>query len=160
MFMAGVLTSENVLILRAYRQFGLKFPIHSSYNLSVPVYMSVAKGLINGVTFVDAYDPEKPEVKAFEAAYKKATGKDSFNLHGYGYDGIMLVAEAIKKAGSADREKIREAMQTVTYKGVMGARGMEYRFPEGKRTGFDPNGMVVRVYENDKQGRVIYTGQK
>jgi branched-chain amino acid transport system substrate-binding protein len=160
MFMAGVLTAENVLILRAYRQFGLKFPIHSSYNLSVPVYMSVAKGLINGVTFVDAYDPEKPEVKAFEAAYKKATGKDSFNLHGYGYDGIMLVAEAIKKAGSADREKIREAMQTVTYKGVMGAKGMEYRFLEGKRTGFDPNGMVVRVYEGDKQGRVIHTGQK
>jgi len=160
MFMAGVLTAENVLILRAYRQFGLKFPIHSSYNLSVPVYMSVAKGLINGVTFVDAYDPEKPEVKEFEAAYKKATGKDSFNLHGYGYDGIMMVAEAIKKAGSTDKEKIREAMQTLKYKGVMGAKGMEYSFPEGKRVGFDPNGMVVRVYEGDKQGRVVYTGQK
>ncbi|HET7668963.1 MAG TPA: ABC transporter substrate-binding protein [Burkholderiales bacterium] len=160
MFMAGVLTAENVLILRAYRQFGLKFPIHSSYNLSVPVYMSVAKGLINGVTFVDAYDPEKPEVKEFEAAYKKATGKDSFNLHGYGYDGIMMVAEAIKKAGSTDKEKIREAMQTLKYKGVMGAKGMEYSFPEGKRAGFDPNGMVVRVYENDKQGRVVHTGQK
>src|SRR3982751_4337036 len=115
MFMAGVLTAENVLILRAYRQFGLKFPIHSSYNLSVPVYMSVAKGLINGVTFVDAYDPDKPEVKAFEAAYKKATGKDPFNLHGYGYDGIMMVAEAIKRAGSVDKEKIRAAMQTLTY---------------------------------------------
>lgn len=160
LFMAGVLTAENVLILRAYRQYGLKFPIHSSYNLSVPVYMSVAKGLVNGVTFVDAYDPDKPEVKEFVAAYKKATGKEPFNLHGYGYDGIHIVAEAIKKAGSTDREKIREAMQTVTYKGVMGAKGMEYRFPDGKRVGFDPNGMVVRVYEGDKQGRVIYTGQK
>jgi len=160
MFMAGVLTAENVLILRAYRQFGLKFPIHSSYNLSVPVYMSVAKGLINGVTFVDAYDPEKPEVKEFEAAYKKATGKDPFNLHGYGYDGIHLVAEAIKKAGSTDKEKIREAMQSLRYKGVMGAKGMEYYFPEGKRAGFDPNGMVVRVYEGDRQGKVVHTGQK
>jgi branched-chain amino acid transport system substrate-binding protein len=160
MFMAGVLTAENVLILRAYRQFGLKFPIHSSYNLSVPVYMSVAKGLINGVTFVDAYDPEKPEVKEFEAAYRKATGKDPFNLHGYGYDGIHLVAEAIKKAGSTDKEKIREAMQSLRYKGVMGAKGMEYYFPEGKRAGFDPNGMVVRVYEGDRQGKVVHTGQK
>jgi len=160
MFMAGVLTAENVLILRAYRQFGLKFPIHSSYNLSVPVYMSVAKGLVDGVTFVDAYDPDKPEVKAFVAAYKKETGKEPFNLHGYGYDGIMIVAEAIRKAGSTDKEKIREAMQTVRYKGVMGAKGMEYSFPEGKRAGFDPNGMVVRVYEGDKQGRVVYTGQK
>jgi branched-chain amino acid transport system substrate-binding protein len=160
LFMAGVLTAENVLILRAYRQFGLKFPIHASYNLSVPVYMNVAKGLVNGVSFVDAYDPDKPQVKAFEAAYRKANGKDPFNLHGYGYDGMMMVAEAIKKAGSTDKEKIREAMQSVEYEGVMGAKGMKYHFPDGKRVGFDPNGMVVRVYENDKQGRVVYTGQK
>jgi branched-chain amino acid transport system substrate-binding protein len=160
MFLAGVLTAENVLIFRAYRELGLKFPIHSSYNLSVPIYETVAKGLVNGVTFVDAYDPEKSEVKAFEAAYKKATGKAPLNLHGYGYDGIMLVAEAIKKAGSTDKEKIRAAMQSLTYAGVMGAKGMKYQFPEGKRTGFDPNGMVVRVYEGDKQGRVLHVGQK
>jgi branched-chain amino acid transport system substrate-binding protein len=160
MFLAGVLTAENVLIFRAYRELGLKMPIHSSYNLSVPVYMTVAKGLVDGVTFVDAYDPDKPQVKAFEAAYKKETGKEPFNMHGYGYDGIHLVAEAIKKAGAPDKEKIRAAMQSLRYEGVMGAKGMKYSFPEGKRTGFDPNGMVVRVYEGDKQGRVVYTGQK
>ena len=160
MFMAGVLTPENVLILRAYRQMGLKFPIHSSYNLSVPQYMSVAKGLLNGITFVDAYDPEKPEVKKFEADYRKATGKLPYNIHGYGYDGIRMVTEAIKRAGSTDKEKIRAAMQSLTFSGVMGAKGMKYVFPEGKRTGFDPNGMVVRVYEGDKQGRVVHVGQK
>jgi branched-chain amino acid transport system substrate-binding protein len=160
MFMAGVLTPENVLILRAYRQMGLKFPIHSSYNLSVPQYMSVAKGLLNGLTFVDAYDPEKPEVKKFEADYRKATGKLPYNIHGYGYDGIRMVAEAIRRAGSTDKETIRAAMQSLSFSGVMGAKGMNYVFPEGKRTGFDPNGMVVRVYEGDQQGRVVHVGQK
>jgi branched-chain amino acid transport system substrate-binding protein len=160
MFLAGVLTAENVLIFRAYRELGVKFPIHSSYNLSVPIYETVAKGLVNGVTFVDAYDPDKPEVKAFEAAYKKATGKDPQNLHGYGYDGIMLIADAIRRAGSTDKEKIRAAMQSTNYAGVMGAKGMKYTFPEGKRVGFDPQGMVVRVYEKDKQGRVLHVGAK
>ena len=160
MFMAGVLTPENVLILRAYRQMGLKFPIHSSYNLSVPQYMSVAKGLLNGITFVDAYDPDKAEVKKFEADYQKATGKTPYNIHGYGYDGIRMVAEAIKQAGSTDKEKIRAAMQSLQFEGVMGTKGMKYVFPDGKRTGFDPNGMVVRVYEGDKQGRVVHVGQK
>ena len=159
-FLAGVLTAENVLIFRAYRELGVKFPIHSSYNLSVPIYETVAKGLVNGVTFVDAYDPEKAEVKAFEAAYKKATGKDPQNLHGYGYDGINLIADAIRRAGSTDKEKIRAAMQETDYAGVMGAKGMRYRFPAGKRVGFDPNGMVVRVYEKDKQGRVLHVGAK
>jgi branched-chain amino acid transport system substrate-binding protein len=161
MFMAGVLTPENVLILRAYRQMGLKFPIHSSYNLSVPQYMSVAKGLLNGITFVDAYDPQKPEVKKFEADYAKANGgKTPYNIHGYGYDGIHMVAAAIRAAGSTDKEKIRAAMQGLSYSGVMGTKGMKYQFPDGKRAGFDPNGMVVRVYEGDKQGRVVHVGQK
>jgi branched-chain amino acid transport system substrate-binding protein len=160
MFLAGVLTAENVLIFRAYKELGVKFPIHSSYNLSVPIYETVAKGLIDGITFVDAYDPDKPEVKAFEAAYKKATGKDPQNLHGYGYDGIMLIADAIRRAGSTDKEKIREAMQKTSYAGVMGKKGMKYSFPEGKRAGFDPDGMVVRVYEKDRQGRVLHVGSK
>ena len=160
MFLAGVLTAENVLIFRAYKELGVKFPIHSSYNLSVPIYETVAKGLIDGITFVDAYDPDKPEVKAFVAAYKKGTGKDPQNLHGYGYDGIMLIADAIRRAGSTDKEKIRAAMQQTDYAGVMGAKGMKYRFPEGKRVGFDPNGMVVRIYEKDRQGRVLHVGAK
>lgn len=160
LFMAGVLTAENVLIFKAYRQLRLKLPIHSSYNLSVPVYTSVAKGLIDGVTFVDAYDPDKTEVRQFVAEYSKATGKQPTNLHGYGYDGIMMVADAIRRARSTDKEKIREAMQQTSYAGVMGAKGMKYSFPEGKRTGFDPNGMVVRVYEGDQQGRVVHVGQK
>ena len=160
LFLAGVLTAENVLVFRAYKELGVKFPIHSSYNLSVPVYETVAKGLIDGITFVDAYDPDKPEVKAFEAAFRKATGKDPQNMHGYGYDGIMLVADAIRRAGSTDKEKIREAMQKTNYAGVMGAKGMKYSFPDGKRAGFDPNGMAVRVYDKDKQGRVVHVGQK
>jgi len=160
MFVAGVVTATNVLIFKSYRELGLKFPIHASYNLSVPIYETAAKGLVDGITFVDAYDPDKAEVKAFEAAYRKETGKEPVNLNGYGYDGIHLVTEAIKKAGSTDKEKVRAAMQSLTYAGVMGAKGMKYTFPEGKRTGFDPNGMVVRVYQGDRQGRVVHVGLK
>ena len=71
-----------------------------------------------------------------------------------------MVAEAIRQAGSTDKEKIRAAMQGLRFSGVMGAKGMTYSFPDGKRAGYDPNGMVVRVYEGDKQGRVVHVGQK
>ncbi|MBL0420078.1 ABC transporter substrate-binding protein [Ramlibacter sp. AW1] len=160
-FMTGVLTPENALILRAYRQLGLKAPVLGNYNLSVPQTSSVAKGLLDGVVFVDAFDPDKPETKRFIEAFKKDQGTEPYNLNGYGYDGVMLVADAIKRAGSTDKEKVREAMQaTKGFAGVMGAKGSSYGFPEGKRTGFDPNGMVVRVYEGDKQGKVVHVGAK
>jgi len=161
LFMAGVLTPENVLILRAHRQLGLKTPILGNYNLSVPQYSAVAKGLLDGVVFVDAFDPAKPETTRFIEGYRKDTGTEPYNLMGYGYDGIMMVADAIRRAGSTDKEKVRAAMQATSgYVGVMGGTGATYQFREGKRTGFDPNGMVVRVYEGDRQGRVVHVGLK
>ncbi len=161
LFMAGVVTPENVLMLRAYRQLGLKMPILASYNMSVPVYSSVAKGLLDGIAFVDAFDPARPEAKRFSEAFRKDSGTEPYNLHGYGYDGIYLVADAIRRAGSTDKDKIREAMQaTRGFVGVMGAQGSTYGFADGRRTGFDTNGMVVRVYEQDQQGRVVHTGSR
>lgn len=160
-FMTGVVTPQNVLLLKAYRQLGLTMPMLGNYNFSVPIYMSVAKGLLEGLVFVDAFDPQKAESKRFIEGYKKEYGVEPYNLHGYGYDGIKLVAAAITRAGSLDKEKIRAAMQaTKGLTGVMGAQGANYEFRDGKRTGFDPNGMVVRVMQNDKQGPVVHTGAR
>lgn len=160
-FLAGVLTPENALILRSYRQLGLKMPLLGNYNFSIPVYGTVAKGLLDGLAFVDAFDPAKPQTRTFIENFKKDSGKDPYNLNGYGYDGVMMVADAIKRAGSTDKEKVRAAMQATTgYVGVMGGVGTAYGFADGKRTGFDPNGMVVRVYEGDEQGKVVHVGAK
>jgi branched-chain amino acid transport system substrate-binding protein len=160
-FLATLLTSENLLILKSYRQHGMKTPLVGNYNLAVPVYMTVGKGLLDGVTFVDAWDPAKPQVKQFIAGYTREMGAEPHNMMGYGYDGVMLAADAIRRAGSTDKEKVRQAMQaTRGYKGVLGALDASYGFAEGKRIGFDPEGMVVRMYEGDKQGRVLHVGTK
>lgn len=162
LFIAGVSTSENTQVLRSYRQLGLKMPILAGYNLSIPVYPSVAKGLLDGVAFVDAFDPAKPQTRAFIDNFKKDRNAEPYNLNGYGYDGILLVADAIQRAGGTDKEKIREAMQATKGwgGGVMGAVGSSYGFADGKRTGFDAAGMVVRVYEGDRQGKVVHVGNK
>lgn len=161
LFMTGVTVPENALILRAYRQLGLRVPVLANYNLSVPVYSTIAKGLLDGVVFVDAFDPAKAETRRFIEAYKKDTGSEPYNLNGYGYDGVMLAVDAIRRAGSTDKEKVREAMQASRgVQGVMGGVGTSYGFLDGKRTGFDINGMVVRVYEGDNQGKVVHVGQR
>ena len=161
LFMTGVTVPENSLVLRSYRQLGLKMPILANYNLSIPVYSSIAKGLLDGVVFVDAFDPAKPETRRFIDNYKKDAGVEPYNLNGYGYDGVMLVADAIKRAGSTDKDKVREAMQSTRgFAGVMGGVGASYGFADGRRTGFDTNGMVVRIYEGDQQGKVVHVGAK
>jgi branched-chain amino acid transport system substrate-binding protein len=160
-FLATLLTPENLLILKAYRQHGMKTPLVGNYNLAVPVYMTVGKGLLDGITFVDAWDPAKPQVRQFVAGFTKEMGYEPHNMMGYGYDGVMLAADAIRRAGSTEKEKVRQAMQaTRGYKGVLGAVESSYGFAEGKRIGFDPEGMVVRMYEGDRQGRVLHVGTR
>jgi len=160
-FLATLLTPENLLILKSYRQHGMTTPLVGNYNLAVPVYMTVGKGLLDGITFVDAWDPAKPQVKTFVAGFTREMGYEPHNMMGYGYDGVMLAVDAIRRAGSTDKEKVRQAMQsTKGYKGVLGSIDSSYGFPEGKRIGFDPEGMVVRMYEGDRQGRVLHTGTK
>src|SRR5688572_13219745 len=160
-FLASLLTSENLLILKSYRQYGMKTPILGNYNLAVPVYMTVAKGLLDGVVFVDAWDPAKREVKEFIAGYARLMGHEPYNMMGYGYDGIMLAADAVRRAGGTDKQKVREAMQlTRGFRGVLGSAQSSYGFADGRRTGFDVEGMVVRVYEGDRQGRVVHVGTK
>jgi branched-chain amino acid transport system substrate-binding protein len=160
-YLATLLTPENLLVLRYYRQNGMKTPLVGNYNLAVPVYMTVAKGLLDGIVFVDAWDPAKPQARQFVAGYTREMGVEPFNMMGYGYDGVMLAADAIRRAGSTDKDKVRAAMQaTKGYKGVLGSVDSSYGFGDGKRIGFDPEGMVVRQYEGDKQGRVLHVGTK
>ena len=160
-FLATLLTPENLLVLRSYRQHGMKTPLVGNYNLAVPVYMTVAKGLLDGIVFVDAWDPAKPQVKQFIAGYAKEMGAEPHNMMGYGYDGVMLAADAIRRAGSTDKAKVTAAMQSTRgYQGVLGSVNATYGFPDGKRIGFDPDGMVVRMYEGDRQGRVLHVGTK
>ena len=159
-FLATLLTPENLLVLRSYRQHALKIPLVGNYNLAVPVYMSVAKGLLDGIVFVDAWDPDKPQAKQFVAGYTREMGVEPWNMMGYGYDGVMLAADAIRRAGSTDKAKVTAAMQATKYKGVLGSVDATYEFRDGKRIGFDPEGMVVRQYEGDRQGRALHVGTK
>lgn len=157
-FHAGIAVPEMALFFKAYHQLGMNQPILGSFNLSVPAYLKVVPGMLEGVAFIDAMDPDKAEAKAFIADYKKKFGKTPFALPAYGYDGIRLVANAIKQAGSTEKAKIRAAMQaTDGWVGVLGAKGTAISFKNG-RAGFSPQGAVVRIIQNNTHGPAVFSG--
>lgn len=160
-FQAGIVGPQMVQFFRAYHQLGFKQPVLGSFNLSIPAYLTIAKGLMEGVAFIDAYDPTKPETVKFIEIYQKKYGKAPFSLPGYGWDGLMFVVDAIKRAGSTDREAIRKAMQdTKGWVGVMGAKGSTVEMRGGGRRGFDPDGATVRIIKNNTHGPVVHSGTK
>jgi branched-chain amino acid transport system substrate-binding protein len=155
-----VLGRENTLFFRAYHQLGMKQPILGSFNLSIPTFLRTAKGLMEGVAFIDAVDPTKPEAKAYFDAYKKEYGKKAYSLPAYGWDDMNFLVQAIKRAGSTDKAKICAALQASTgWVGALGAKGAPYDFSKG-RAGFNPQGAVVRIVKNNQHGPVVYSGTK
>jgi len=155
---SGIVVSSMSAFFKAYHQLGMKQPILGSFNLSVPKYLEVIPGMMEGVAFIDVFDPDKPEAKAFSALYEKKYGSKPFSLPAYGYDGVRVLADAITRAGSTDSEKLRAAMASTTgWVGVLGAKGEAVDFARS-RAGFPLNGAVVRVIENNTHGPVVHAG--
>jgi len=63
-------------------------------------------------------DTEKSRAfaKAFEAKFNRPPNAVAME----GYDGLMVVAEAIKKAGNTDRKAVQDAMRSVEWEGTRG----------------------------------------
>jgi branched-chain amino acid transport system substrate-binding protein len=57
---------------------------------------------------------------AFIRQYRERYGKRPGMVAAYAFDGMNLIIEAIKIAGSDDREKIQKALSEINYKGVTG----------------------------------------
>jgi branched-chain amino acid transport system substrate-binding protein len=76
-----------------------------------------------------------PGVEALNAKYQAEFGRPADLLTGPAYSCVQLIANAIEKAGSLDRDKIREAMAASNMETVIGP--VTFR-PDGTGVVTDP----------------------
>lgn len=114
-------------IVKQFRDAGVKKPIMGGDGYDTPLLVQVGGAGAENVYFtthslMDA-SLGTDAVKAFIAAYQaeyKTPPENAFA--GLGYDTVKLLADSIKRAGSADPKKIREALNaTKDLPGVTGA---------------------------------------
>lgn len=105
---------EVGLILKQARELGLDAPFMGGDGWDSPKLIEIGGKEATNNTFITNHyssgdqDPKIQEfVKAFKAKYKDKT-PDAFNA--LGYDTLYFLADAIKRAGSADPEKIQKAL--------------------------------------------------
>jgi branched-chain amino acid transport system substrate-binding protein len=76
------------------------------------------EGAVEAAAWLPAFD--SPESKAFVEKFTTEY-KEAPNNHAYvHWDTVNLLAKAIHEAGSADREKVRDALSKITYKSPVG----------------------------------------
>lgn len=116
-------------IIKQARELGMKQPIlgGDGYDSDTLVQIAGAQNT-NNVFFTNHYSSDDPDqkiqdfVKKFQAKYNRKP--DGFAA--LGYDTVRLVADAIKRAGSADPVKIKDALaQTKDFEAITGKMSID-----------------------------------
>jgi branched-chain amino acid transport system substrate-binding protein len=115
--------SEAALICRQARDLGLTIPIFGGDGWESPELVEIGGKAVEGTHFVTHYSPDNkdPVVVAFNERFTKRWSNVSDTLTGLGYDAVMMLADAMKRAGTTESAKVRDALAaTKNFKGVTG----------------------------------------
>jgi len=127
----GVYQPEGSLMARQAQALGIKAKLVTEDAVYHPKFIEVGGKATEGVFLTFAKAPETKERKDFEKAYKAMWKTDTIGSYGYyAYDAAMILLEAIKKAGTADTDKVVAVLHGGSWDGVTG----EIKFdPKGDR---------------------------
>lgn len=151
---------QITLILKQAKALGLKKRIITTGGSSSPDQLIQQDGnAANGtyhILFFAPWFPQKAEypklAEDFVSQWKKRGYEFAGLTEGFrGYDGVMTIAAAIKKAGKAEPEAIRHALWDVHIKGINGDISFIKEGPKNKESGQT----VPRIYVVEiKDGKV------
>lgn len=113
---------QTGLLLDQARQMGLKTPFIGEQGSDSPLLLKIAGKSAEGflmATNLDRDDPD-PVAKEYLTAYRKRFGNDPNMCGGSAYDSMLLLAEAIRRSGSAEPAAICKALQGIQLRGVTG----------------------------------------
>ncbi len=111
-FIPGYYTDVALICIQA-KQLGLNVPLFGGDGWESDTLLQIGKDAVEGHYFSTHYasDAASPKVTAFVAAYKKRfNGKVPDAMAALGYDSAMFLADAIKRAGTTDSAKLRDAL--------------------------------------------------
>jgi branched-chain amino acid transport system substrate-binding protein len=115
------------LIAKQVREKGLNVRLVGPDGWDSPDLVKIAGSAIEGGYFSNHYSPDdrRPEVVAWVKKYKERHGQVPDALGTLAYDATNLLLEAIRKAGSDDPKKIRDALASIKdFKAVSGKSTM------------------------------------
>jgi len=118
---------EVGLIIRQARELGLNIPILGGDGYESPKLTEIAgKEALNNVYYTTHYSSKDPNVVKFINAYKEKYGKEPDAFGALGYDLGYFLADGLKRAGEADREKLKDALaSTKNFTGITGTFSMD-----------------------------------
>ncbi|MBI3413937.1 MAG: ABC transporter substrate-binding protein [Verrucomicrobia bacterium] len=115
--------TEAGLIASQARQLGITVPLFGGDGWEAPELLQIGGAALEGCFYSTHYSPEdaSPAVQNFVKKFKAKYNETPDAMAALGYDSALVLADAIKRAGSTDGAKVRDALAaTKDFSGVTG----------------------------------------
>lgn len=120
------------IVTKNYRQLGMTMPLYQSHGVASKQFIELAGAAAEGVRLPAAAllvaellpdnDKQKPVVVGYKKAYEARYKTEVSTFGGHAYDGLFIVVDALKRAKTTDKEKLRTAIEET--KGYIGTAGV------------------------------------
>ncbi len=147
----------QAIVAKNIRQAGWDVPLFQSHGFGNLKYVEAAGAAAEGIIFpagrllvadsLSADNPQKSVLVQYKNDYEAKFTEPASTFGGHGYDAIMILAEAIKTAGSSDTEKVRAAIENM--QGFVGTGGV-FNFTPEDHNGLDIDAFAMMTVKDGK----------
>ncbi len=120
------------IVTKNYKQLAINVPFYQSHGVASKEYIKLSGPASEGVRLPAAAllvaeqlpnsDAQKKVVVNYKQTFESKYKQDVSTFGGHAYDGLMLAVEAMRRAGSTDKAKVRDAIEAT--KGYIGTAGL------------------------------------
>jgi len=126
------------IVTKNYKQLGIALPLYQSHGVASKEFIKLAGEAAEGVRLpaaavlspeqLPAGDRQRAVSLSYKKEYEARYKQDISTFGGHAYDGLMIAVEAIKRARSTDKAKVRDAIEsTKDFVGTGGVVNMSAR---------------------------------
>ena len=144
------------IIAKKMRQLGMTVPLFQSHGFGNIKYVQAAGDAAEGIIFpagrllvadsLPQSNKQKPVLLKYKKDYEAKFKEDVSTFGGHAYDAMMILENAIAKAGT-DKEKVRDAIENM--KGFVGTGGI-FNFSAADHNGLDIDAFEMLTVKKGK----------
>jgi branched-chain amino acid transport system substrate-binding protein len=145
------------IVAKNMKQLGLNVPLFQSHGFGNRKYVEQAGVAAEGILFpagrllvvddLPATHPQKTLLATYKKDYESMYKEDVSTFGGHAYDALLMVTEGLRKAGSAESEKVRDAIENL--KGLVGTAGI-YNLSAKDHTGLELDAFEMLTVKDGK----------
>ncbi|AZU64200.1 ABC transporter substrate-binding protein [Neobacillus mesonae] len=143
LILCSALYNEGAVIMDQARKVGIDVPFVGGNGFNSPQVIDIAGKAADGLIVATPWFAEKqdPKVQDFVKKYETEYGKKPDQFAAQAYDALYIYAEALKNAGEADRDALRDSLAKIKdFPGILG----NFSFDKDGDVVMEPTVLIIK----------------